>query len=163
VWINGNNAMGLGTVFHELGHTLGLRHSTSPGNEYGDAGCAMGSCCSIRCYNAPQSWRAGLARPIANLDNSTKFEIGVWMRYVLPATPINDTNFIRVSPTWLGTASSSYSSYFFSYRQPIGWDKALMVGYKNGIHVHVYNGSGAPAAGNHPTEYQWLLRQVRNA
>ena len=28
-------------VFHELGHNLGLSHSASVGDEYGDCSCAM--------------------------------------------------------------------------------------------------------------------------
>jgi len=34
----------------------GLTHSGTPGNVYGDCGCAMSNCHGKRCYNAPQSW-----------------------------------------------------------------------------------------------------------
>jgi hypothetical protein len=44
----------LSTSFHELGHNLGLQHSSTPGNEYGDGSCPMGACCGNRCLNAPQ-------------------------------------------------------------------------------------------------------------
>lgn len=27
--------------------------------EYGDVSCAMGYCCTLRCFNAPHSWQMG--------------------------------------------------------------------------------------------------------
>lgn len=49
---------------HELGHHFALGHagqSQPDGSfvEYGDFSCAMGYCCSMRCYNTPHSYQIG--------------------------------------------------------------------------------------------------------
>lgn len=46
----GGQARILDTFLHELGHNLGLQHSSTPGLEYGDMSSPMGNCCdSPRC------------------------------------------------------------------------------------------------------------------
>ncbi|CAJ1440022.1 unnamed protein product [Effrenium voratum] len=53
---------------HELGHNLGMGHAgVEGGNQYADYSCAMGYCCSVRCYNAPHAYELGWMTPLMEL------------------------------------------------------------------------------------------------
>lgn len=61
-------------IFHEVGHTLGLLHSGTWNNEYGDTSCAMGSVSGefgLKCFNAPQSRLLGVSTVLASINAST--------------------------------------------------------------------------------------------
>ena len=63
-WIPHSYADKVQDYLHEIGHNLNLAHAgdltqSGSGAEYGDMSCAMGFCCSIRCYNAPHAWELG--------------------------------------------------------------------------------------------------------
>jgi len=51
LWISSAQAYSPNVYIHELGHNMGLNHSSYNGDPYGDLSGAMGSCCSNRCYN----------------------------------------------------------------------------------------------------------------
>jgi hypothetical protein len=48
---------------HEVGHTLGMSHSSEAGEEYGDEACIMGNGyfadIGMHCYNGAKSWQMG--------------------------------------------------------------------------------------------------------
>ena len=48
-----------------------------------------------RCFNAPHLWRLGWSNPLAVLNGSS-FPPGVWFRFALPATVLNDSNHVQV-------------------------------------------------------------------
>jgi len=52
LWISSAQAYSPNVYIHELGHNMGLNHSSYNGDPYGDLSSAMGSCCPNRCYNA---------------------------------------------------------------------------------------------------------------
>lgn len=92
VWINGLLSLRLSTVFHELGHTLGLLHSSRDNNGYGDDTCAMGiSLSDNACYNSAHNYLLGWSTPIAVLENVT-----VPYTIKLPAFMKSKSNMIRV-------------------------------------------------------------------
>lgn len=69
-WINGAPNIRLSTIFHELGHTLGLMHSSRDNSEYGDATCAMGvSLSSNACYNVAHNSLLGWGSSLLVIDN----------------------------------------------------------------------------------------------
>lgn len=116
VWING--FYGINVVFHELGHTLGLLHSNTPGVEYGDTSCGMG-CCSPVCFNAAQSNNIGW-----NTDIKINLPSNVWKSVKLPSYLSQRANFIQIG------------NYFISYRTPIGRDANLIPTLKNKVFIH---------------------------
>lgn len=117
VWING--FYGINVVFHELGHTLGLLHSNTPGVEYGDSSCAMG-CCSPVCFNAAQSNSLGW-----NKDIKLELKPNLWTSVKVPSYLSQRANFIQIG------------KYFISYRTPIGRDANLIPTLKNKVFIHL--------------------------
>lgn len=114
VWINGY--LHLPTIFHELQHNVGSRHSRRGADEYGDTVCAMGS--GDTCLNAPQNWRLGWAVPIVGGEfNTSQLEINVWTSYILPAQYRMRQNMIRILVD-TGPTLSVWPAYYISYRVP---------------------------------------------
>ncbi len=114
VWINGY--LHLPTIFHELQHNVGSRHSRRGTDEYGDTVCAMGS--GDTCLNAPQNWRLGWAAPIAGGEfNTSQLPINMWTSYVLPAQYRMRQNMIRIVVN-TGPPVSVWPAYYISYRTP---------------------------------------------
>ena len=135
IWINGPHALTLPTLFHELGHTLGLMHSSTPLGEYGDYSCAMGGDAGVRCFNAPQNWVLGWAKPIADLNylnnNFRNFRNNTRYSYTIPPQTSVENNMIRIN------FNNNY--YFISFRANINYDKGLYSIYTNAVSIHNYN------------------------
>jgi hypothetical protein len=75
-----------------------------------------------------QSWQLAWARPIEIL-NASSLPDGVWRTFDIPALALSADNHVQLMPTWLNKPGPTY---FFSYRQAIGWDKNIMSAYTNG-------------------------------
>ena len=118
-WMNGNYE--LDTVFHELGHTMGLQHATTPDNEYGDGSCAMGGCCNVRCFNAPQA---------SNLN-------WVSVLYDLSSLAVGDVKTVTI-PSYMSTNVNyvKFKSYYFSFRTQENIDIGMRPQYINKLSVH---------------------------
>eukprot|EP00195_Chlamydomonas_chlamydogama_P013521 CAMPEP_0202890338 /NCGR_PEP_ID=MMETSP1392-20130828/780_1 /ASSEMBLY_ACC=CAM_ASM_000868 /TAXON_ID=225041 /ORGANISM="Chlamydomonas chlamydogama, Strain SAG 11-48b" /LENGTH=657 /DNA_ID=CAMNT_0049573887 /DNA_START=125 /DNA_END=2099 /DNA_ORIENTATION=- len=139
VWIKADQAGLLDTFVHELGHNMGLQHSSTPGEEYGDLSSPMGACCdNPRCFNGANSWQLGWASAIDNLD-ATKFQAGRWLQYNVPGLALSERSVLQVTPTW--TASWGIPNYFVSYRVKQSYDAGLSNTFANRATVHIYNGS----------------------
>ncbi len=60
--------------------------------------CCLAAGCTTRCFNAPQSWQLGWAKPLAQLE-SRFMPANEWYSYRLPAAfTTRDPSFLRVSP-----------------------------------------------------------------
>mmetsp|Transcript_35080 Transcript_35080/g.78080 ORF Transcript_35080/g.78080 Transcript_35080/m.78080 type:complete len:639 (+) Transcript_35080:103-2019(+) len=140
-WINAvPSEFSLNTIMHELGHNLGLQHSSYNGNEYADPTCIMGGAGGLRCFNAPQTWALGWSSPIADID-ATNSIAGVWQKFVLPAQASSPVSFVRLLP-----GASKAGTYFIAYRSNIGYDVELCDTCRDRVTLHQYDG-GSVAQG----------------
>eukprot|EP00798_Chlamydomonas_sp_ICE-L_P008461 gene8461-4904_t len=143
-FIQGNYARSLETFFHELGHNLGLQHSATPTQEYGDCSCPLGACTGLRCFNAPHTWQAGWGEPIETF-NKENLQPGELHNMTVPATHLTSTNMVRIRPDWL--SDGPVPVYFISYREAKGGDsgdgyrQGLLSKFEHQVFVHIYNGS----------------------
>jgi hypothetical protein len=64
IWISGDYPFFPAVYFHELGHNLGLHHSSFQGDEYGDFSDIMGYCCKNRCFSAPHNNKLNISSPL---------------------------------------------------------------------------------------------------
>ncbi|GFH30323.1 peptidase_M11 domain-containing protein, partial [Haematococcus lacustris] len=93
---------------------MGLAHSASPTDEYGDGSTPMGNpWAGPRCYNAPQQWQLGWSRPLQDIT-ATTLAPGSWLTVQLPGLVLQSASFVRVTPTW--NAGATTPTYFISYR-----------------------------------------------
>lgn len=153
-WLNGPYSLSLDTVFHELGHNLGLQHSTTPGQEYGDASCAMGAGGGLRCFNAPQNWLLGWAKPIATL-NASSISLNKWIGYNIPAQTTTINNMVRVVADW---TTHEPVVFYISFKSNVNYDIGLLNMYVNTVDVHIYNNTDNSRGSPLKPELQVLLK-----
>ncbi|MEM3113401.1 MAG: hypothetical protein QXI33_03185 [Candidatus Pacearchaeota archaeon] len=116
---------------HELGHNLGMRHASTLTSEYGDNSDVMGN--AYFQSNAPHKEQMTF---IPSSKYITPVSSGVYT--------IASTESIS-SQTSLPQAIKIYKNstigyYYFSYRQPVGFDTGLSSTYKEKLNVHTYKG-----------------------
>ncbi|GAX73434.1 hypothetical protein CEUSTIGMA_g886.t1 [Chlamydomonas eustigma] len=140
-WMQGGYGDSPDSVFHELGHNLGLQHSSTLGQEYGDDSSPMGAYPGVRCFNAAQNWWLGWSKPVATLTGSTLASgLAGTQSFNLQPTALNDTNFVRVVPSWMSNAVGVIP-FYISYREAIGADSGLISMYSNKVSIHMFNGT----------------------
>lgn len=132
-WFNGEYGLQPSVLLHEIGHNLGLMHSSTPSDEYGDGSCAMGRCCSQRCFNSPQAWVLGITEPLSTLNGTTMVP-GISYSYRLPGHLSATRNFVKINVDWLAPATS----YHISYRNNISFDSNLVATYMHKVLVHEF-------------------------
>lgn len=140
ILIQGTAAQSPISYLHEIGHTLGLTHSyainstTNEIIEYGDITCAMGLCCSERCFNAPHTAQIGWVHPsytITDIPSGyTTYELSINQPYIVIQTTLtrewihihvpiqNVSNTDTYSDTHSDTYSDTYSETHI-YTSPI--------------------------------------------
>jgi hypothetical protein len=70
-FLQGNFWQSLPAYFREFGHNFGLHSAAKGGLQRGDDSCAMGACCTNRCFNGPHAWQLDWATPLATLDKDS--------------------------------------------------------------------------------------------
>jgi hypothetical protein len=113
---------------HEIGHLLGLGHSGTPGNEYGDMSDIMGrSALPLRQFAAPKRAIGGWfpASKVQNVLGSGTFTLD-------PTALSNPAN----AQTLVVPKPDTNESYFISFRQAIGYDSGLSSAYLNRVSIH---------------------------
>lgn len=119
---------------HELGHNLGMHHASTVSSEYGDVSDIMGySGRGLRHVNAAHMDQMGwvfpdniLSSPSAGIYDIVPLELDTFD----PATP----QMIKIAKP------DTNETYYFSYRQPIGYDADLSSTYLTGVNVHRHQG-----------------------
>ncbi len=159
VWINGGVANSSDTYVHELGHNLGLNHAKSrdfavPGGAdipYGDASDAMGSCCDVRCFNAPHLEQLGvLEARLRVLKSSDVLGEGVTV----------SLSGLRKQYVRLDTPTQAI---YVQYRQRHGKDAGMQAEYGDAVNVYTV-GPGERAERGFPyTMLETRLRQPNHA
>jgi hypothetical protein len=119
---------------HELGHNLGLGHSSKGTSTYGDASDTMGS--SYSEFNAPHKDQLGWIA----LEKSTIISKPGTYR-LAPLNPESESTHPQLYKI-LKTDTNEY--YYLSYRRPTGdFDGNLSSIYANRLNITKYKGSGS--------------------
>jgi len=118
------------TYAHEFGHNIGMNHASTPTDEYGDTSDIMGyGSFGLRQINAPHQDQM-------RWIDSSKFQ------------NITESGVYNISPLELSASQALYpqvlmvpkpdsgETYYFSYRQPIGFDAVLSPTYLKGVNMH---------------------------
>lgn len=126
---------------HELGHNLGMRHSSNDTNndgandcEYCDTSDIMGySNVGWRQFNAPHKEQMGwiAAPPVLTVSGNGSFSVA----------PLETDPSLTVLPLALKIFKPNSSDYYyFSYRRALGYDASLGSQYVDRCNVHHYAG-----------------------
>ena len=141
----------IGTLLHELGHTLSLQHSsnsvgpnTGMGNtqfwQYGDCSCIMGCADSSgTCYNAPVARQLGYVSPLADLDDAN-MPLNSWVNYNLPMFSTTSVNHITLRSVGMGIPNHPiiiFLSARSSDANPNGADSKIFKTYDKVLSIHL--------------------------
>eukprot|EP00040_Diaphanoeca_grandis_P005171 m.31653 g.31653 ORF g.31653 m.31653 type:complete len:878 (+) comp16498_c0_seq1:353-2986(+) len=136
-----------GTLGHELGHNLGVWHSsmdyTNDGvqeNEYGDNSDLMGSTTNWRGFNAPHrvvmNWIPNEIDHIRSFqDWMIQCEHPAQMKLFSISRQLEGTNKVILK---VPRKSPGGGNYFISYRTSSGYDTGLSSVWKNKVYVHYH-------------------------
>ena len=128
-------------IAHEMGHNLGMNHSSTPSSDYGDYSDIMGiSLLALRDLDAPHRVEFGWL-PSTHLRTVT-----AGGTYTI--APLESNPAVTSLPEALRIYAPSLKAYYyFSFRQPLGYDAVLPKFssglYTNGVSVHRWTGSNA--------------------
>jgi hypothetical protein len=122
---------------HELGHNLGMRHSSTSTCEYCDISDIMGySGIGLRQVNAPHKDQMGWLPPGKVVLATANMTVNVAPLEFYPgATALPQTLKIKAP-------LPSKDIYYFSYRQRIGFDSILGTDYADKANVHRVHSNG---------------------
>lgn len=116
------------TIWHELGHNLGMHHSGTNEAEYGDGSCIMGMGTGMAMVNLIQRVKFGWLRPGAVKTVSTSGSHTIYDAWNTGTTyPLG----LRVE--W---APDQWTAYFVSWRYRSNEDPDLLADYNDKVSVH---------------------------
>lgn len=137
-WVNAYNLPGSESNFsHEIGHNLGLSHSSLDTNndginesEYGDTACIMGGNYNkVKEMNAPHRdqlhWFDSFPRQLTNITQSKVYTLNALEQGVTATQPIT-----------LKIRRNAKDTFYISYRQNIGAFGPGENAYLNRINIH---------------------------
>lgn len=136
VWVNGMlpPEAQAPILVHELGHNLGLFHSSSQSNEYGDGSCVMGSSYTS-CFNAIQQWRLNWTKPVDVID-AWNMRNGTNTTYILSGLLEAERTFVLVN---IDRQRKSYYSISYRRAKGDGVESGLDDMFKGRVSVHRAN------------------------
>ncbi|GIL97556.1 hypothetical protein Vretimale_3192 [Volvox reticuliferus] len=159
----------LGIAFQELGHNIGLAHSSRMScnengcvrDEYGDPTDPMGfTWVDIRekqlvCTNAPQAYKAGWSGLVDQVGGPD-LKTGIPRNFVLPAMALKKENMLRITMSngnsWAAPAGPAlFVSFRVRQAGPGSYDSGLNNNWNNRVWVHEYNETNNGIAANYRT------------
>ncbi|KAL4858282.1 Autolysin [Chlorella vulgaris] len=148
-WVVGAAALAPQATVHELGHNLYLGHSGSSTDEYNDPTCAMGYCCTDRCFNLPKAFQMGWVKP-QQLEGSN-LAPGQTVRVALASQTVSDRSGLRIVASWAKDVPAAY----VGYRTAVGMDANLaLTGLAD--KVHVYTSHSNDTSDSRPSVYEGM-------
>ncbi|CAE7224237.1 unnamed protein product, partial [Symbiodinium natans] len=136
-WIPHDYSTKIQDYTHELGHNLGLAHAgIVGGSEYGDYSCAMGYCCSVRCYNAPHAYELGWITPSLELNDANFPSIltGVPLR----SMSLHSDGAISITVDWVSPAVV----YWVQLKTAHHYDTYMKSAWRNNVQIKQWNKGG---------------------
>lgn len=130
-------------LIHELGHNVEMHHASTDLNndgtvdsEYGDRSDPMGSSRKWLTFNAPHADQMGWSHNICDVATNNTYT--VWAMDIDPAS----LGGACADPQALKIDRGDGHFYYFSFRQPVGYDNALSSPYDDRTNVHRYRDIG---------------------
>lgn len=161
-WMNipvNQHDLDLSLIYHELGHNLGLQHSSriytdNSKGEYDDPSDPMGSgepqdqFAGMVCFSAPQMFKLGWASAIPSEVDFTQMPKGQNFVYKIPTMSATSQNFLRIVVDNTLPAPLQKALYI-SYRtkgnrtstNTPGFDSGMRNEYASKVYVHEFNGT----------------------
>mmetsp|Transcript_25905 Transcript_25905/g.52789 ORF Transcript_25905/g.52789 Transcript_25905/m.52789 type:complete len:775 (-) Transcript_25905:189-2513(-) len=123
---------------HEMGHNLELSHAGLFGiegiyGEYGDMSCAMGFCCTNRCFNSPHAWELGWINPSLELDSSNLAN-HQHITADLKSMSVSDEGTIVITADW-----AEGDVYWLQLKTAHTYDKFLDTDWLNNVQIKHWN------------------------
>ncbi|GFR48548.1 hypothetical protein Agub_g10447 [Astrephomene gubernaculifera] len=150
-WLSGDHWANPQAWLHELGHNYYLRHAATSECEYCDDTCAMGFCCTSRCFNAPHMWQVGWDSPAQTLDSSSLRPgqtVGLNLKYQRRTTPpaTSSGSFMRINAAWAAAGDGAESgisppSIWVGYRQSADSYDILPADLNSNVSIYWYPGA----------------------
>lgn len=127
----------INTLLHELGHTLGLQHSSSSIFQGGDKSCIMGSADdSGTCFNVEKSRQLGWSLPVADLIG-TDMPLNDWVSYNVPMLSRSKFNHVTITSPDLGRMKIYISARARAIQGTA--DSSLNQDFDNKLTIHTSN------------------------
>ena len=100
---------------HEVGHNMGMSHSTENGEEYGDESCIMGGGSPPTCFNGAKSWQMGWYN---SRSYDYNIENGIWKGRLIGQVDYSNPNDITSKVVLkLSPGSISSPDYFVMFNR----------------------------------------------
>ena len=125
-----------------MGHNLNLAHSglindVTTSDEYGDYSCAMGFCCTTRCYNAPHAYEIGHLP--AEEFNDSNLVAGPTTRTLNSMSVTNVDAAITITADWDG---GDGHTYWLQFKTADSYDSYMSGSWRNNLQVKRWDKGG---------------------
>ncbi|KAL4434126.1 hypothetical protein ABPG75_000567 [Micractinium tetrahymenae] len=135
-WIGSGFWNSTQAMVHEIGHNNGLDHA-GRNVDWGFDDCAMGYCCSNRCFNTPHAWQLGWIS--VRQYNGSNLRPGQTVSTWVTSQALSAASGVRIVPTW----APSSDPVFVGFRTAAGGDAQLADQFNKKLNVYTANITGS--------------------